>query len=194
MAFKFKRVSAEKIDPKKKYFIDANVWMLRLKAPFDVKRHEQAYLDFIDSILSDDKLRIYTHSLVISEVINAYLRVSFDDFKKSLPYDPANTLTKEEIDSLSYKLDYRNTSHYDFALQTLKTDFKAYESFLYFLDNEYKVDAPYLINNIPPCSDFNDYFYYEMAVDFGLTIVTNDGDFIYHDVEILTENQKLLRL
>lgn len=194
MAFKFKKVSAEKIDAKKKYFFDANVWMLRLKEPFNLKPHEQAYLDFIDTILSDDKLKVYTHSLVISEVVNAYLRVSFDDYKKNLPFDPKNTLSTQQIASLNFKSHYRNTAHYDFALKTFKTDFKAYETFLHFLDNEYKVDAPYLIRNIPPNSDFNDYFYYEMAIDFALTIVTHDSDFIYHDVEILTENLKLLKL
>jgi hypothetical protein len=31
-----------------------------------------------------------------------------------------------------------------------------------------------------------------MALDLGLTIVTDDGDFDYQGIQVLTENQKLL--
>ena len=186
------RLSRHRPSSDRKYFIDANVWLLKLESPFELKNNERLYIDFVDEIISSE-FSIYTHSLITSEIFNAFMRISFRRYKDSLKHDYQETRSEREIDNLDFKKHYRGTDDYSLNLELFKDEFKSYSDYLHFLDKEAEVDGKYLVGNIPGTGDFNDFFYYELALEQGLTIITHDGDFNFPDIEILTENPNLLR-
>jgi predicted nucleic acid-binding protein len=187
------QLSRHRFSANKRYFLDANVWLLNLKEPFDLKPWEKVYIDFFQTLLSTEA-SIYTHSLVTSEIFNAYMRSSFDKYKKDLKSDPHNTRTSSQINELDFKKFYRETDNYSFYFNLFRDDFLSYAEQLHYLDNEADINGKYLIQNLSPNTDFNDFFYSELALDHELTIVTNDSDFIFPGIEVLTEQRKLLTL
>ncbi|OOG76496.1 PIN domain-containing protein [Algoriphagus sp. A40] len=180
------RLTKETASSEKRYFLDANVWIFALGNPPSPNTKGQEYIDFLDSLLGS-KMKIYSHTILISEVFNALMRITFKDFTKSEELRTGKKL------NLDFKKDFRHTKEYLQAFTRFQSDIEAYLPFIHIIDKEYDYEMSYLIKNLPPNSDFNDYLYYEMAVDLGLTIVTDDGDFNYSGVEILTENNTLLK-
>ena len=43
-------------------------------------------------------------------------------------------------------------------------------------------------------ADFNDHYYHELFVGKDIPIVTDDGDFIFQDIEIITNNKNLIKI
>jgi predicted nucleic acid-binding protein len=179
------RLTKEKASSGKHYFLDANVWIFALGNPSSNSKGQE-YIDFLDSLL-EKEFKIYSHTILISEVFNALMRINFKDFVHT------EELRIGKSQKLDFKRDFRQTEEYFQAFSRFQSDIEAYIPFLQMLDKEYNYEMSYLIKNLPPNSDFNDYLYYEMALDLGLTIVTDDSDFNYGGIEILTENPKLLR-
>lgn len=174
------------LSSEKKYFLDANVWIFALGNPPGSNSNFQAYLDFLDKLL-ENKFKIFSHTILISEVFNALMRISFEEFKN---VEQIRTGTKPKLD---FKRDFRGSNEYNLAFERFQSDINAYLPCIHILDTEYDFDLNYLIKNLPVSSDFNDYLYYEMALDLNLTIVTDDRDFNYTGIEILTENRALLK-
>lgn len=191
MALNISQLSVQELDAKKKYFLDANVWIFALGAILAPNKKESVYINFVDSLLLGDH-KIWTHSLVFSEVLNALIRNSFDDYKNELLAKESNPSQRDKISKLSLKKDFRNTPQYYNTLERVKSDIQSYITNLEFLDKTYDIDFEYLVKNYPSNSDFNDYVYYEMSMDNKLTVVTDDGDFNFSDLEIYTENRWLL--
>lgn len=186
------KLSTHKLSNNLNYFLDSNVWLMRFKQVTELNTSELVYVDFVDQIL-EKSLPIYTHSLVTSEVFNAYMRITYKEYVNDLYNDPMSGMSKKEIDDYEFKT-FRGTSTYDFHLKIFKDDFKAYSPGLKFLDKEISVkDAQYLVNNLPPNSDFNDFFFQELSVDHKLHIITHDADFKYSSIPILTQNNRLLK-
>jgi len=185
------RLSLHTLDSSKKYLLDSNIWITYLSNPQLPKPKEKVYMSFFEDLINS-QVSIFTNSLIISEIINAMLRIAFKAYKENLQLDPSNTLTSQQIQKLEFKSDYRATTDYEVNLKNLKSDLLAYLPFVESLDGKYMPDLDDLVAKFPDNSDFNDFFYYKMALDQGLTIVTDDGDFYYKRVEILTENGKLV--
>ncbi|WP_439473678.1 hypothetical protein [Algoriphagus formosus] len=180
------------MDGSRKYFLDSNVWIFTLGAIVNPKPRETAYLSFAENLLQHG-IKIQTHTLVFSEVFNALLRNAFDDFKSQLKAKALDEAERKKIEAYSLKKHFRGTKEYQIALERIKSDVQAYIPSLEFLDKSYDLDFEYISKSLTTSSDFNDYLYYEMALDLGLTIVTDDGDFNFSDIEILTENHWLLK-
>ena len=51
-----------------------------------------------------------------------------------------------------------------------------------------------MLQRIPRIADFNDFYYSRLYRNNGYTIVTDDGDFKFEGVQILTANTQLLAL
>jgi predicted nucleic acid-binding protein len=192
MALNISQLCKQKLDPNKRYFLDANVWIFTLGAILAPTDRETVYIEFVDDLLSGD-FQIWTHSLVFSEVFNALLRNSFSDFKRQLLLIESNPNERKKIENYLLKKHFRGTPEYNSTLGRIKSDIQSYVPKLSFLDKSYDLDFGYITKNYPTNSDFNDYLYYEMSLDHSLTIVTDDGDFNFSDVEIYTENQWLLK-
>jgi len=190
MPFNISKLSDQTLSKEKCYFLDANVWVFTLGAISSPNKKELIYIDFAENLLLNE-FQIWSHSLVFSEVFNALIRNSFSDFKNQLLTKETNP--RERIGKFTVKRDFRGTPEYHSAFERIKSDVQAYVPNLEFLDKAYDLDFKYISQNYPSNSDFNDYLYYEMAIDKNLTLVTDDGDFSFSDVEILTENQFLLK-
>lgn len=201
MAYNIVNIDIHVPEEGKLYFFDANVWIFLIDQVIEPRREEKMYIDFFDALinLSDNpkckqKPTIAVNSLVVAESFNAYIRMSFDRYKKYLPEDPDNTLSPEEIDNLKFKKDYRETDDHDVSKKRFIDDFAAFSPYLTFLDNNPKLDISYILSSLPANTDFNDYYYYETCLNYGCSLVTNDSDFIYADIEIITARADLLRL
>ncbi|TDQ16897.1 PIN domain-containing protein [Algoriphagus boseongensis] len=192
MSLRISRLSNHKLDGSRKYFLDSNVWIFTLGAIVNPNPRETAYLSFAENLLQHE-IKIQTHTLVFSEVFNALLRNAFDDFKSQLKANALDEAARKKIEGYSLKKHFRGTTEYQTALERIKSDVQAYIPSLEFLDKSYDLDFEYISKSLTASSDFNDYLYYEMALDLGLTIVTDDGDFNFSGIEILTENHWSLK-
>jgi hypothetical protein len=178
----------------KRYFLDANVWILILKPAIEIKAYEKAYISFFESLITTKNCKIAVNRMLVSEVYNAYMRNAFDTYKNNLIYDPSNELSESEISRLNFKEHYRATSDHDVHLKNFRDDFIAYREYLTMLDDEYReIDPCYIVETLPPNTDFNDYYFFEVCYTYKVPFVTNDKDFHYSGIEIITNSHSLLK-
>jgi predicted nucleic acid-binding protein len=173
---------------KKKYFFDANIWLKILKPPLSPSQKDLKYLQFFERFRNHKaKPRIVVTALLLSEVINRYLRdVTFTIFCNK------QGITKQ--DSTYYKKAYRPSSKFTEDYISLCEDIKAYQQY-YELESDglgQEIRQKQILNSPPSGLDFNDYYYYQLAMARGYSIVTDDQDFWVPGVEILTLNQQLV--
>jgi len=187
MSFNIKRMDQVVPEEGKTYLLDANVWKFILSLPTSLNKYEKTYVDFFDAILnlaSNPKCKkppnIYINGLIYSEVYNAYIRSRHDAF---------DAMNSTDTDLKEYRL----TSDYLASLKSIRGDFQAYSSFLK-IETDLIHSPEEILNLMPSFSDFNDYYYNKIASSKGLAIVTNDGDFRFQDVEIITMHSKLVAL
>ena len=173
---------------KKKYFFDANLWLKILKPPFDLSQRDKKYLDFVQKFQNNpNHPKIVITSLVLSEVINRYLReVSYPIFCKAQKViDPAKSYYKEV---------YRNSPQFQTDYVSLCEDIKAFQNFYELVPDGLGTDVRQkdILTSPPLHLDFNDLYYYKLSLKHGYTIVTDDKDFFVENVEVLTYNNQLI--
>lgn len=150
MALNIAKLSDHKLDDQKMYFLDANVWIFSLGNPPSPNTPGEEYIKFLDRLL-ESGAPIYSHSILISEVFNALMRINFQDYLKAEQYRTGNRPV------LDFKKDYRGKPEYLNALSRFKSDIQAYLPNIQLIDNQLNFDPDYLVKNIPNTSDFNDY-------------------------------------
>ena len=187
MSFTIKSIDETGPEEGKNYLFDSNVWMYILIAPHNPTAIEQAYINFFDAIINlssnpmcKRKPFIYINGLIYSEVYNAFMKSQWEAYKETS--DP----------TLPFK-SYRTTDNYTANLSAIKSDFRAHKQYLT-IDTDLIVPPDQILSEVQLFSDFNDHYYFKIAQSKNLAIVTNDGDFKYPGVEILTKNYNLLRL
>jgi predicted nucleic acid-binding protein len=180
------------------YFFDANIWIALIKYNNLSKKEKgfDEYFDLFDAIvhlnnISDPKIekkikckpRIAITSMLLSEIINAYLRrVAMPTFLNGHPGD--------------FKKDYRENvySDYDKQLKIIISDILSYSFLFEYIDDSFsKIDHSVFLNSLNRSLDFNDLYYLNLMELNTIAIVTHDKDFKTHNVNILTSNQKLLK-
>ena len=161
-----------------KIFFDTNVW-LYLFCPIGNYKSEiiEQYSTVFYKILKSG-CRIYTTSLVISEIFNTYCRIDFQIKKKENP-------TKYRV----YKSDFRNTEEFNTLTEDI-CDIINNKIFKY----AQKIDDNF--NNLDMSKiliadknfDFNDKYFSQLCEDNNMKIITNDKDFLKlsNKVEIVT--------
>jgi hypothetical protein len=181
------------------YFLDANVWIAALKNnQYNNADHkEQKYIDFFDAIIQLNILstsvpkkkikapKIVMTSMLLSEIINAYLR------------NIAMPLFFNDNKHHDFKKEYREEiySDYDKQLKFITTDIQAFNEYLLLIDDNFvNMGANDLLSSLDRKNDFNDLYYYKLFKDKGIAIVTEDKDFCYDDIVIITNNESLKRL
>ena len=180
------------------YFFDSNVWIAFLKYNHknDKEKRFIPYIDFFEGVvhlnsISDPKVqkkvknipKIVLTSMLLSEIINTYLRVvAMPSFLNCLPGQG------------NFKKDYRNNkfSDYDKQLKILLDDIQAY-SFMYEYveDNFVELKPMSLLNHLNRQVDFNDLYYMKLMEKYEFAVVTDDGDFDSHNINVLTANYNL---
>lgn len=181
------------------YFCDSNVWIAALRyIPSDYEIPYQYFISGIVNLnnITEPKLekkikhkpKIVLNSLVLSEVINAFMRnVAMKEYYEDKP----------EYDLHEFKK-YRDdpASDYYAQLKSLCTDISAYSDYIVFHNDEFDTIEPFSIISVLPTlsMDFNDLYYCNLLKKKGIPIVTNDKDFKFENIEIITANRELLRL
>jgi predicted nucleic acid-binding protein len=179
------------------YFFDSNVWIAFLKYNHknNADRRFTPYIDLFEGVvqlnaITEPKLqrkvkhipKIVMTSMLLSEIINTYLRVV------AMP----SFLNKPNSD---FKKEYRNNIHsdYDKQLKILLDDLKSY-SFIYeyVKDDFNELNPMELLSDLNRKVDFNDLYYMKLMEKYQYVIVTDDGDFDSHEITVLTENKNLL--
>jgi hypothetical protein len=173
---------------KKDYFFDANLWLKILKPPFHLTNKDKKYLDFFEKFSnSPHKPVIAITALLLSEVMNRYLRdVTYSQFcKKSGQQNPPKSYYKEV---------YRGSPQFQNDYISLCEDIKTFQKMYKLFPDGFGTDIRQkdILTSPPVSLDFNDHYYYKMALKNDFTIVTDDKDFFLADVEILTYNNQLL--
>lgn len=185
--FQYTDISTVSPEQGKVYLLDANIWKFILTVPDDLSAFEKAYVDFCEGIFNlatnekcKHKPSIYINGLIISEVVNAILKAKLQAYNDS------------GGSSLEMKA-YRKTQDFKNNLKAIKSDIDAYRrAFLSVADLSF--DPVDILVDIPENSNYNDHYYYKIALNKQYTIVTNDSDFIYKNVEIVTGLKSLIKL
>lgn len=172
------------------YLLDANVWINYLEMKDGTGNHYDKYAHFLDKIIEQNGgegevfPKIAICSLLFSEILNRYV------VRMGMQKNFGN-----DIKDKKFKDDYRSTAHYKKRLKSFINTFKDYESSLKWIDDKFLVND--FFDRIEDFTkgeyDFNDHFYYLLAKENKIPIVTTDGDFSYTDVDIITLNSELLK-
>lgn len=170
-----------------KYLIDANVW-LYIHSPITSRKNPEKtsfYASIIQKIISNSDCQMLITPLLISEYINRRMRDYYSAFR--------NKKDKAERERYSFKR-YREDASSDYGkyIRTVLSDVKG------ILDNCCTVCDPadsilaqgildrILLMNI----DTNDSFFVELCKQQCAKLVTDDGDFVNCDIEVLSDNRK----
>lgn len=116
------------------------------------------------------------------------MHLMFDVYKKT---DPACTVFKKH---------YRDSADYEKQMRILVSDFEAFKEYVH-IESDYiqEIDPYTIFQCISPKNDFNDlYSYYQMIevqkTKGPIAIVTDDADFVFSGIDIITANSTLLKL
>lgn len=171
------------------YFFDANVWVLILSPPSDLKPYEKPYIAFFESLIEanpegkGETPKIIVTPLLLSEIFNQHMQSQFRLWKNFNGIADAN-----------FKKDFRPTAEHETCVRTFTSDILSYRAYIDFrTDDMEAIDPVSLLESFPGNTDFNDQCYYLQAYDNGWCIVTNDGDFLQPKVDIITNNRDLLK-
>ena len=186
------------------YFCDANVWIATLKSYGigGVAKHEQPYISFVDGIINLNEIqesiiakkaknqpKIVLCSLLVSEILNAYMR---NIAMKAFFGGGTN------YKSFDFKMNYREdpASDYNKQINSLITDFLAFSDYtILFNDGFDKLDLSVLLSSLIISNiDFNDHYYHHFLKKMKIPLVTHDKDCNFPDLPILTSQYKLLRI
>lgn len=162
-------------------FFDANIW-LAIYGP-SPKHWAQAPCSSLFHELIKNNIDIYTNSLLISEVVNSWARLEFNQQRKELGFEPhqfkmfretPQFLDVAEDISINIEKILRWSKRFDSSLESIDMD---------------TIISKYGHGT----HDFNDLVFGEICKSNNLILVTNDRDFCTTDVNILTANNLLLK-
>lgn len=187
------------------YFLDSNTWIWYLMAEqfgdeILKKDWQKYYVEFVRGTVllnsyKDKKTlkgvkhqpKIVMTSLLLSEVLNAYLRLLMKEHIDNLP-------TEKEKKDYTFKK-FRDTLTYKEQHRAIIDVFQGMSPFLHFIDDEFNALKPLeLLINLSDKYDFNDFYYYNLLKNKHITVVTDDGDFDFEDIEIVTYRYDLIKL
>lgn len=204
MSYQITDISSLSVDYYPYYYCDANVWIAALKY-YGIgcqNAYELPYQTFIEAIVNlneindpqvekriKNKPKIILSSLVLSEIVNAFMRnVAMKAFFGG----------NDEYCNYDYKRDYRDnaSSDYKSQLTNLCTDILSFKDYTILLSDEFNSINPFdWITQLPTIdTDFNDLYYYKFLIDKNIPFVTHDKDFKFQDIPIITANPRLLKL
>lgn len=166
------------------FFFDANVWIFLFAPIANWKKSKQkVYANFLKDIQTA-RATININSMVISEYINACLRMNFKQWKDTSHFVPQypNTI-------IDFKRDYRGTEHCKNALETIKFYVEDILSFTEKRPDDFNaIDISSLVENT--ASDFNDSYHVAFCELNNFKIVTDDKDIVEtkSNIVVITDN------
>ena len=155
-------------------FFDTNVWMLIFSSQMAGSRQDaqEKYSTLLKDILSVGG-SIFINSLILSEYINASLRIEFDRWKRK----------DENIANSDYKKYFRQSKEYSNTLRVvcnelqdiLSITLKKNDDF-----NTFSLDQIYVGNSL----DFNDAYYIWYCHNNNIIFVSDDHDISSTPIEV----------
>ncbi len=212
MAYRIIDIASLNPDTYPYYFFDSNVWIAQLRGlAIGGDSKDTVYTNFFEAVISLNLVnepkavkkikhqpKIIVTSLLLSEIFNAYMRqvaMKLFYYEEGKKMGLNNDAAKSDWRNYDFKRDYRQTPHFSEQFKKLKRDFLKYKNVVEFRNDPFvEADPVSLIQEISESSDFNDFLYYYTLVESGVPIVSDDGDFCFQDIEIVTANKKLLQL
>lgn len=185
------------------YYCDANVWIaaLKLYGIGGEEKYEIPYQNFIEAIINlneivdpdvakmiKNKPKIVLTSLVLSEIINAFMRnVAMKAF-----------FGEDTYQKKKFKRDYRDDPNTDYKLQlrNICSDLDALRSYILLVNDSFETINPFsFLHELPNVKqDFNDLYYYHFLKEKNIPFITHDGDCNFENIKIITANKYLLGL
>ncbi|MBI5141718.1 MAG: PIN domain-containing protein [Nitrospirae bacterium] len=158
--------------------LDANIWMFVYGPQKPGDKRVTAYSRELARILAAQS-RIYIDVLIVSEFINTYARLKW------------NVMGKPHADFKRF----RKSAEFKPVAQDVAADVKRVLKHCSRIESSFEaLDIDGLINQFGAGdSDFNDQVITELCKRKGLTLVTDDGDFINSGIPVLSANKRLLR-
>lgn len=163
-------------------FFDANIW-LAIYGPSPAHWTQTPCSSLFYKLIKNN-IDIYTNSLIISEVVNSWARLEFNqqrtvlNFKtnefKKFRETPEYLNVAEEI-SINIEKILRWSKRFDSGLESIDMEI---------INSKYKSGT----------YDFNDLIFREICKANNFILVTNDRDFCTTDVNILTANSNMLTM
>ena len=162
-------------------FFDANIW-LAIYGP-SPDHWAQAPCSSLFYELIKNNIDIYINSLIISEVINAWARLEFNQQRIELGFK-----------STEFKK-YRETSEFEDVAEDISINMEKILRWSKRFDSSLEsIDMNDIISKYRSGAyDFNDIIYGNICKTNNFILVTNDGDFCVTDINILTANKKLIQ-
>ena len=160
------------------FFFDNNVWMYLFCSLGNHNRARQsAYSSFLQSVQTA-RATIFISSMVISEFANRYLRMDYEQWKRT---------TRNY--SAEFKKDYVGSTQYSTTVEEIKIQINQIMSVCEkSSDNFNAIDLNDVFTHLQDI-DFNDSYYIELAKLDNWKIVTDDKDFTNytnHNLDVIT--------
>lgn len=159
---------------------DTNVWMYIFGPMASIRSDRQTAYSKIFKDAISRKATIFISSQIVSEYINAILRIGFK-----------NWMSINQLKNADFKHDYRQTSHY---LETLEDARDQIEQILKYTEksSDSFQNAPVLsiIDRMKSVCDYNDSFFLWFSKEPQYKIVTDDQDMLLAEsnIKIITFN------
>ena len=188
MTHRVMRVSDYEFTSGDRLFLDANIWLYLVCPPAqkpESSDKSRVYSGAFADILKAGS-RIYIDVLIISEFINRYARLRWEQWKLEASDNVGNVKTLKA---------FRNSPAFTPIAWEISNDARRVLGFCSRVESGFEgLPINDLLHNYGMGKfDFNDQVIAELCKREGLTLVTDDGDFKYQGLSILTENRRLLK-
>ena len=186
------------------YFFDANVWISGLIyfGSGTALPHEKPYQDFIEAIINlhsikeptvvkkiKNKPKIIITNLLLSEIINAYMR----NVAMKAYFGGGRTFM-----TMNFKSDYRDNPNSDYKKQLadLCYNISCFQDFTISPDGHINcINTHDIVNDLSPKQvDFNDLCYFHYLKGKNIPFITHDIDFKFEDIPIITARPELIKI
>lgn len=160
------KISSYTVSPSEEFFFDTNVWFF-LFAPIagSEQTKQKKYSKLYGEILSRNAT-IWINSQVIAEYINKYLRMEFDQWKDKTSNYGAN-----------YKKDFRPTSDYSSALESVRSQISAILQKCERIPDDFNaINIDSIIASMETKFDYGDSIFIDLCNRKKFKLVTDDSD------------------
>ena len=161
-------------------FVDANIWLYLFPAPVNPNNKKLKIYSKEFARMQGKNVNLFTDVLILSEYLNRYSRIEYEaNYKTNYPRYKDWRISQDFVNVGSIAA--------NFTKQILK------------LSNLHDISSSAfnmqeIINNFSVAkTDFNDAIFIEICSKKSMKILTDDGDFKYGGIEIITANPSLLK-
>ena len=148
------------------YFFDTNVWMFIFAPIAGTKKKKQSVYSSLLKDIQSRNATIFISSLVLSEYINAVLRMGFKQWKRVTGNVNAD-----------FKRDYRNTNDYQTILEDAVLQVKEILKVCVKRPDDFQIiDIDCILASMNQDADYNDIYYIKDCEKHKMKFVSDDSD------------------